>query len=129
LAFVAPLHLQENRCKPHRINVFPATPPRVVILAQPESPYLPLLRRCTFRRTDASRTESMFFPQLATNESFAGATPAKASFSPITLMFGIFYPQLPCNQSFGQPLAAQPIDSKPLAPKCFIIYLFPVATT
>jgi hypothetical protein len=63
----------------------------------------------------------MFFPQLATNESFAGATPAKASFSPITLMFGIFYPQLPCNQSFGQSHPAQPIDSKPLTPKSFIM--------
>jgi hypothetical protein len=25
-AFVAPLHLQENRCKPHRINLLSATP-------------------------------------------------------------------------------------------------------
>src|SRR5664279_552422 len=58
----------------------------VVILAKPESPYLPLLRRCTFRRADASHTESMFCPQLATNASFAGATRAKASFLPITLM-------------------------------------------
>jgi hypothetical protein len=90
LAFVAPLHLQEKRCKPHRINV------------------------C---------------PQLAADESFAGATRSKASFSPITLMFGIFYPQHQRNQSFGQPHPAQPIDSKPLTPKSFIMYVFPVATT
>ncbi|MGD0889501.1 MAG: hypothetical protein ABR889_09660, partial [Acidobacteriaceae bacterium] len=48
LAFVAPLHFQEDRI---------------------------------------SRTESTFYPQLAANESFAGTTSAKASFSPITLMF------------------------------------------
>jgi hypothetical protein len=34
-----------------------------------------------------NRTESMFYPQLAADESFAEATRAKASFSPITLMF------------------------------------------
>jgi hypothetical protein len=34
-----------------------------------------------------SRIESMFCQQLPCNESFAGATRAKASFSPITLMF------------------------------------------
>jgi hypothetical protein len=55
--------------------------------------------------------------------------PAKSPFSPLTLMSGIFYPQPPYNQSFGQPHPPQPIDSKQLAPKCFIIYLFPVAAT
>ena len=50
-----------------------------------ESPYWPLLRRCTFRRTDTSRTESMFYQQFAANESFAGTTRIRASFSPITL--------------------------------------------
>src|SRR5664280_2018443 len=73
--------------------------PGVVILAKPESPYLPLLSRCTFRRTDASRTKS------------------------------IFYPQAPCNQSFGQPNPAQPIDSKKLTHKSFMMYVFPVTTT
>jgi hypothetical protein len=58
----------------------------VVILAKPESPYLPLLRRCTFKRTGASRTESIFYPQLPEDQSFAGTTRAKASFSPLTLM-------------------------------------------
>jgi hypothetical protein len=53
--------------------------PRTVILAQPESPYLSLLSRCTFRKTGASRTESIFYPQVASDESFSGVTRSKAS--------------------------------------------------
>jgi hypothetical protein len=68
-----------------------------------------------------SRTESMFCPQLPADQSFAGATRARASFSPLTLMSLIFYPQLQRNQSFGRRSPPQPIDSKPLAHKSFLM--------
>jgi hypothetical protein len=40
----------------------------------------------TFFLNRISLKESMFYPQLAADQSFAGTTPAKASISPITLM-------------------------------------------
>ena len=89
--------------KPHRINLLPATPTRDVILAKPQessfwrSPrsrhsgearisVLAFVAPLHFQEDRISRTESTFYPQLAANESFAGVTSAKASFSPLTLM-------------------------------------------